>query len=95
MSTKPIEPGCFAVSTGHVNSVENRYKTVRVLYDATSEHDDPPDKVWCVEGDVFSKALGHGKADFFDKDLMRIDGGDPDAVQEESQDQEVDCHAHA
>lgn len=90
---KPIEPGCFAVTTGSVYSVENRYKTVKVLYESTSEHDEPTDTVWCVEGDVFSPHFGHGTADFLDRHLMRIDGGDPDAAQQ--QDQEVPSHAHA
>ncbi|NWO11753.1 hypothetical protein HLV40_15285 [Chromohalobacter salexigens] len=79
--SKPIEPGCWAMSTGHVKHPENRYKSVRVLYDATSDHDDPPDTVWCVEGDVFSKHFGYGKADFQERHLVRIDGGDPDSVE--------------
>jgi hypothetical protein len=68
------------MSTGHVNDPENRYKSVRVLYDATCEHDDPPDTVWCVEGDVFSPHFGHGKADFQERHLIRIDGGEPESV---------------
>ena len=80
MSFKPIEPGCLALTTGHVNHVENRHKTVTVLYDSTHEHDDPPCTVWCVEGAVYSDHFGAGKADFLERDLLRVDGGDDETL---------------
>lgn len=89
--SKPIEPGCWAISTGHVHHANNRYKSVRVLYNATSEHDDPPDVVWCVEGDVYSRHFGHGKADFLDRDLLRIDGGDAESAERVAERQEVEA----
>ncbi|OHV12984.1 hypothetical protein [Kushneria phosphatilytica] len=88
MNQKPIEPGCLALTTGHVNHAENRHKAVTVLYDSTDEHDSPPCTVWCVEGAVYSDHFGAGKADFLERDLLRIDGGEPETSEIE-EDREV------
>ena len=92
---KPLEPGCLAYVTGGPGAgvtvtclecmppgtqfIDIRDDTLRELCT----------RCWLVDHPFDGKAIHE------EPYLTRIDGGEPDAVQEESQDQEVDCHVSA
>jgi len=93
---KPIEPGCMCLVVGGSPSGVGESCTVIQ---------------WVNDGDAFmtrggrfenntsisgwAVEFGDGCGVFLDKNLRRIDGGDPDATQEETQDQEVPTDAFA
>ncbi|SES12049.1 hypothetical protein SAMN04487958_107176 [Vreelandella subterranea] len=90
---KPIEPGCLAYVTYSVRKPWLAWTKCQVI-------------ARCPEGSptVEGEPTGHGEWDcdhpyvpdvavFHEKQLMRIDEGDPDTAQE--QDQEVPEHANA
>lgn len=83
MATKPIEPGCLVVITDASDPSNIGVSGFTVEMEADAEF---PGVYWLVD----KTGLFHNQ-----KCLRRIDGGDPDAAQEESQDQEVDCHVYA
>tara|TARA_R110000824_G_scaffold180013_3_gene360380 strand:+ start:132 stop:401 length:270 start_codon:yes stop_codon:yes gene_type:complete len=89
MSIKPIEPGCLCmIKVGeHSGETVTAIRVVKIgeliegFYRSKKGG-------WLVEkGDLIGVYKESG--------LMRIDSGDPDAGEVESQDQEVDCHASA
>lgn len=95
MATRRIEPGCLAYVTYSIRKPELAWTQCRVIDrcppgEPTLEGERTLLGEWdCEHPDVAGIAVFH------EKQLVRIDGGDPDAVQVESQDQEVDCHASA
>lgn len=85
---KPIEPGCLCVikvgpAAGGIVTVERW-----VLADERIAG-------WAAGQDGWLVSNGEQVGVYKDSGLMRIDGGDPDAVQGESQDQEVPTDAIA
>ncbi|BCB06772.1 MULTISPECIES: hypothetical protein [Halomonadaceae] len=88
---KPIEPGCLVV---FINSMfpENIGRTGTVI---EIDHTDDPRGDVHVDG--YFKGTVHDSGPCWTRreNLRRIDGGDPDATQEENQDQEVPSDALA
>lgn len=92
---KPLEPGCLAYVTGGlgagvtVTCIEH-WPAGTPFIDARDDVEKVVDQAcWLVD------RPRDGNAIHDERNLTRIDGGDPDAVQEESQDQEVESYAHA
>lgn len=95
MAIKPIEPGCLAYVTYSIRFPELAWTQCRVIGrcpagEPTFEGEPTIVGEWdCEHPDVPGIAVLH------EKQLMRIDCGDPDAEQVESQDQEVPSHVIA
>ncbi|CDG54545.1 MULTISPECIES: hypothetical protein [Halomonadaceae] len=95
MATRSIEPGCLAYVTYSIRKPELAWTQCRVIDrcppgEPTLEGERTLLGEWdCEHPDV------PGIAVFHEKQLVRIDGGDPEAGEVECQDLEVDSHAHA
>ncbi|MEH6641419.1 hypothetical protein [Vreelandella glaciei] len=88
MTSKRIEPGCLCVikvgcNAGSVVTAIRLVSADEFINGFPAGHDG-----WLVSVDDL---VGVYK----EWGLLRIDGGDPDAAQEDCLDQEVDCHVSA
>tara|TARA_R100001039_G_C1784758_1_gene69497 strand:+ start:411 stop:695 length:285 start_codon:yes stop_codon:yes gene_type:complete len=92
---KPIEPGCLAyVKSGPgagitVTCLEHKAPGFQYKSANTGRRVETLVPAWIAEEPDSKLSI------FSAHDLMRIDGGDPDATQEETQDQEVPTDALA
>lgn len=88
MSIKRIEPGCLCVIKVGPNAGSVVTAVRLVSEDEFIKGFHAGQDGWLVSVDDLVGV-------YQESGLLRIDGGDPDAGEVESQDQEVDSHAHA